>query len=544
MKKLLLILIASICLIGACSNLAFAANPYEDSDDPCTKAGYDDPVLCGYKNANEEDMAKGKVGSVINVVYGLIGIVAVVFVIIGGFKYMTSQGEPARVQQAKNTIMFSLIGLIVTLSAFAITSFILTALGSGGEGSGGGGSSDVIASLEITSGKTMTVGNTMQLKVKISPDYAKDKTLKFKSSDTNVATISDSGLIKAKSAGTTTITVTSNNNVSTSMTLTVNPKSGSGGSGGGEGGGSDAVSSIKLNASSLTLKVGQSRTIDATISPDSASNTPITWTSSNTAVATVDNKGTVKAIKVGTATITAKAGGKSATTTIKVEKSGTSYNAVWELRNYSHSNGKSYQYWINVPEGATDNMALVLFLHGDGQKNRPNDLANASYLKNMHADKGYIGIAPVCKSCGEGANDDWASTKSKTALKALVDNIVVDYQIDKSRIYIWGFSRGSIGTWEMVKTYGSFFKAAVPVSTCGRKTTFTDAEAVMFKNTKVYAVVGTGNSEDTSCMKTRVNKINSNGGSAQIKVMSGISHQTMTDNFPYTEIIDNWLLKQ
>jgi predicted peptidase len=169
-------------------------------------------------------------------------------------------------------------------------------------------------------------------------------------------------------------------------------------------------------------------------------------------------------------------------------------------------------------------------------------VAGTIFVQNLRADNGYIGIAPICTSCGEGTNDDWASDRSMTALKGLVDNMVADYQIDKNRIYIWGFSRGSIGTWEMVKRYGSFFKAAVPVSTCGRKTTFTAADGAKFKSTKTYAVVGSG--EDTSCMQGRVNYINNAGGSAKIKILSGVNHEKMTNSFPYTEIIDNWLLKQ
>ena len=95
-------------------------------EDPCKKHASEFPELC---TKGSETDAKVKVGKILNVIYGLIGIIAVVFVIIGGFKYMTSQGEPGRVQQAKNTIMYALIGLAVTLSAFAITNFILQALG-------------------------------------------------------------------------------------------------------------------------------------------------------------------------------------------------------------------------------------------------------------------------------------------------------------------------------------------------------------------------------------------------------------------------------
>ncbi len=127
-KKLLII--ASIISLG----LATVALPVYAAtggsgttvEDPCKKHASEFPELC--TKGSEAD-AKVKVGKILNVIYGLIGIIAVVFVIIGGFKYMTSQGEPGRVQQAKNTIMYALIGLAVTLSAFAITNFILQALG-------------------------------------------------------------------------------------------------------------------------------------------------------------------------------------------------------------------------------------------------------------------------------------------------------------------------------------------------------------------------------------------------------------------------------
>ena len=95
------------------------------TEDACKGHEEEFPDIC--KKGTEGDMMK-VVGNVLNAVYGLVGIIAVVFVIIGGFKYTTSQGDPGKVQQAKNTIMFALIGLVVSVSAFAITSFILGAL--------------------------------------------------------------------------------------------------------------------------------------------------------------------------------------------------------------------------------------------------------------------------------------------------------------------------------------------------------------------------------------------------------------------------------
>lgn len=79
-----------------------------------------------------------------------------------------------------------------------------------------------------------------------------------------------------------------------------------------------AVTSIELNKKSLTLKEGESETLTATVKPNNATDKTVTWTSSDDTVATVDESGKVTAVKKGTATITAKAGEKSATCSVVV----------------------------------------------------------------------------------------------------------------------------------------------------------------------------------------------------------------------------------
>ena len=76
-------------------------------------------------NAGTASTASEAIGIILNSVYIIIGITAVVFIIIGGIGYMTSQGDSAKLTKSKHTIMYSLIGLVVTILAFAITSFIL-----------------------------------------------------------------------------------------------------------------------------------------------------------------------------------------------------------------------------------------------------------------------------------------------------------------------------------------------------------------------------------------------------------------------------------
>ena len=87
------------------------------------------------------------------------------------------------------------------------------------------------------------------------------------------------------------------------------------GSGGDSG--SVAVTSVELNKTSTSITVGGTETLTATVKPDNATDKSVTWTSSDSTVATVE-KGVVTAVKAGEATITAKAGDKTATCAVTV----------------------------------------------------------------------------------------------------------------------------------------------------------------------------------------------------------------------------------
>lgn len=65
---------------------------------------------------------------IINVALGFLGIIAVVIVLLGGFKYMISGGQEEKANDAKNLIISGIIGLAIILSAWAITSFVISRL--------------------------------------------------------------------------------------------------------------------------------------------------------------------------------------------------------------------------------------------------------------------------------------------------------------------------------------------------------------------------------------------------------------------------------
>ncbi len=65
---------------------------------------------------------------VTNVILYIVGIVAVIMLIIGGIRYVVSGGDAKKVTDAKNTVLYAIIGLIICFLAFAIVNFVISAL--------------------------------------------------------------------------------------------------------------------------------------------------------------------------------------------------------------------------------------------------------------------------------------------------------------------------------------------------------------------------------------------------------------------------------
>lgn len=66
------------------------------------------------------------VTSIIRVALGFLGVIAVVIILLGGFKWMTSQGNDVKVKEAQKLIFAGIVGLVIVLSAYAIANFVIT----------------------------------------------------------------------------------------------------------------------------------------------------------------------------------------------------------------------------------------------------------------------------------------------------------------------------------------------------------------------------------------------------------------------------------
>jgi len=144
-----------------------------------------------------------------------------------------------------------------------------------------------ISNAEVTvarKGKVTLIANT-------SPFDATNKNITWATSDKKIATVTNKGVVTGVAGGRCMITVTTKDgNFKATAFVNVTPIYETG---------------IKLNKSSASLAKGKILALKATFIPPTTDFKTVTWTSSNTAVATIDAKGVVKAVNTGTCTITA-----------------------------------------------------------------------------------------------------------------------------------------------------------------------------------------------------------------------------------------------
>lgn len=172
--------------------------------------------------------------------------------------------------------------------------------------------------------------NTANLNAKATPEDATGVTVTYESSDPSIVTVDETGLVTAVANGEAdiTTTLTQVNDMATGETATA------------ENGTqteplvltatthvvvTTKVEAITLDNTEGVLTVGNTHKINASVTPENATDLTVTWTSSDNDIATVDADGNVKAVTAGNATITASAGNVSATYALTVKNITCSY---------------------------------------------------------------------------------------------------------------------------------------------------------------------------------------------------------------------------
>ncbi len=160
------------------------------------------------------------------------------------------------------------------------------------------------------------IGSTIKLIAGFSPADASNKAHTWTSENPQIATVDESGIVTGVSVGTTKIVATAlaNNATATCIVEVVDKII--------------AVTSVTLNSTEETISVGSTTQLTATIKPATATDKKIVWSSNDNSVASVDENGLVKGLSVGSANITALAGGKSAVCAITVTEKSVDFSGI------------------------------------------------------------------------------------------------------------------------------------------------------------------------------------------------------------------------
>lgn len=212
---------------------------------------------------------------------------------------------------------------------------------------------------------SIAIGETSQLTVGYTPSDTNVKNVTFASSNESVATVSSSGLITGVAQGNATITATAeaeSGTTTATFDITVTPI---------------AVTSVSLSSNSETVKVGKTVTLTATVYPTNATNKNVTWSSSNTGIATVSG-GVVTGVAAGTATITVTTvdGSKTATCTVVVQEASAGGEETFSIT------------YTDLP--STYQTGSTVYTADSGIKFQAYNCANYSSKMQFKASSGYL----------------------------------------------------------------------------------------------------------------------------------------------------------
>jgi hypothetical protein len=121
MKKIKQFIIALALMMGAGMVMApapaaHAVNVFDQCKTNSSSA------VCKAKNDNATNIAK----TVVNLLLTVLGIISIIMIVIGGIRYTTSGGDAAGIKNARDTIIYAVVGLIVAILSFSIVNFVIS----------------------------------------------------------------------------------------------------------------------------------------------------------------------------------------------------------------------------------------------------------------------------------------------------------------------------------------------------------------------------------------------------------------------------------
>ena len=222
------------------------------------------------------------------------------------------------------------------------------------------------------------------------------------------------------------------------------------------------------------------------------------------------------------------------------ENPSKTYDAKFE---WEKDNKTGLNYWIDVPKGTTSGASLLVYMHGNSntgasKKDRLRDYSHFVKAREYAKNNNIITIAP-----NDPKYAGWSLSEIKDVNK-LVDSIANEYNVDKNKIYILGFSGGARAAWTMISAKPGYYSSAVMISGKpynqyfdAKKASQTDVKAF---SGSVAGEVATGNSMDDA-----VKELKKNGATASYTRKKGTHSGSngVSTYIDFNKEVFDWLFK-
>lgn len=199
------------------------------------------------------------------------------------------------------------------------------------------------------------------------------------------------------------------------------------------------------------------------------------------------------------------------------------------------TNESVFPYIAYIPENLSSNPALIIQLHGAGERGNGEDVEKVLVhgFSKVVTDENFKDCILVMPQC---PTDTFWVAKIES-IKKFIDNIVAQYSIDTSRIYLCGLSMGGFGTWYTAMAYPSFFAAIAPC--CGGGMAWNSYTLKM----PIWAFHGL---EDTVVSPSQtiemVESLKQHNENLKYNLFEGVGHDSW--NQAFTEETLKWMLSQ
>lgn len=192
------------------------------------------------------------------------------------------------------------------------------------------------------------------------------------------------------------------------------------------------------------------------------------------------------------------------------------------------------QYWLHIPESynsSGDPSPLMLFLHGAGERGDDLELVKKHgppMLADKDPDFPFVLISPQCPE-----DQVW----DPEVLIQVLDEVIKNYRIDKTRVYLTGLSMGGKGTWDLAMAYPERFAAIAPIcgfDPKGDLSLLRDIPTWVFHG-KLDKVVSVNCSQEAAAQLQKV------GGNVKLTIYPESDHDSWTETYNNPELYE-WLL--